>query len=81
MTDQTLWDRHKFPTRDIDTARWPWFANEATIKKPICWTPTKPFQFGGRRFIALYPCIAFATLNAGNIIQRLPNSLVLGREY
>lgn len=57
-----------------------WFAGRKTLSKPFCWTPTEPFTFGGKRFIALYPCVAFSTKNWGFIVQKLWDSHTYGRE-
>jgi hypothetical protein len=90
----TIWSREKFPTLDIDLAthnveNWPGRNRKLTgtsnhwkskNKKPFCWTPSKAFYFGGKRFIALYPCIAFETSNFGHVIQKTSDGLTSGRE-
>lgn len=79
---QPVWQRCKFPTLDIDPNRGygaQWFASRSTIHQPYCWTPARPFHFGGKRFIWGYPCIAFATTNFGFVTQRGPDGIVFAR--
>lgn len=91
MTDQSLWQREQFPTCDINLHCDPWPAKgrylngktnhwNAKRKKPLCWTPTKRFWFGGKEFIPLYPCIAFESEAYGHVIQRTWDGLKHGRE-
>lgn len=79
-TPATIWSLPS-PTKDpAVTGNGPhWFAAKHTIQKPYCWTPTKPFYFGGKLFIPLYPCAAFATKNFGHIIQRGPQGLTAAK--
>lgn len=79
---QHVWERFEFPVYDpnLNGHCERWFAARCTLKKPYCFTPSEAFYFGGKRYIPLYPCIAFATLNFGFIIQRLWDSQTWGRE-
>lgn len=79
---QPIWERCKFPTMDINVDNGHgdrWFAARATMHNPKCWTPTKPFYFGGERFIPLYPCAAWATANFGWVCQQGPDGMILGK--
>lgn len=80
---ETVWQRNEFPTHLTQSINgWDgtcerWFAARRTMANPFCWTPTEPFVFGGKRFIALYPCIAFATRNFGWICQQRWNGVIM----
>lgn len=78
-----VWNRYEFPAYEVghslNYSGREWFAAGCTLAKPFCWSPTKTFCFGGKRFIALYPCTAHETKNFGWIIQRGPEGLTLGR--
>ncbi len=79
-----VWLRCKFPTLHIASVRMHadgerWFAARNTLEKPYCWTPTEPFTFGGRQYVRLYPCIAYATQNFGWVIQKGPHGMIIGR--
>lgn len=76
----TVWERNKFPAHDTRITSNSFFGKRKTLAKPYCWTPTEPFTFGGKRFIALYPCIAFETKNFGFVCQRLWDSVTMARE-
>lgn len=76
------WERFAFPTLDpsMNGIGERWFAARNTANKPYCFTPTKPFWFGGKKYVGLYPCIAFATRDFSFIAQRGPRGMVLGIE-
>ena len=74
----SIWTDNKFPTRDYSCVQW--LGKRKTLKKPFCWTPAKPFSFGGRQFIALYPCVAFETKNFGWVLQKLWYGMTIARE-
>lgn len=76
----SIWTDNKFPTRDVSFYNMQWVGNRKTMKKPFCWTPTKPFMFGGRRFIALYPCLAFETKNFGWVVQKSWDGMTMAKE-
>lgn len=81
----SVWQRFVFPTRDVSISAMSamgdrWFAAKNKLGKPFCWTPTKGFRFGGKQFIPLYPCVAYATRDFGHIIQQGPYGLIWGRE-
>jgi hypothetical protein len=76
----TVWERNKFPVRHTRITSNYFFGKGKTLSKPYCWTPTKPFTFGGKRFIALYPCMAFETKNFGFICQKLRDRVAIARE-
>lgn len=80
----SVWRRFNFPTMDIASGAMnsngdKWFAAKNTLTRPYCWTPHQPFIYGGRQFVGLYPCIAFATKDFGHIIQQGPNGLISAR--
>lgn len=79
---QPVWQREKFPTLDVSMrGEGPyWVAARYSVHKPYCWTPAKPFWFGGKQFVWGYPCIAYATANFGWVIQKGPHGFVIGRE-
>jgi len=90
---KSIWTRFEFPTLDVDIGHnhetflgrdrvmfgrsdhW-----RASARKPFTWTPTKPFWFGGKQFIALYPCAAFESVNFGYVIQKKWDGLISARE-
>lgn len=76
------WDKFSYPTFDPDMIGQGerWFAARNKPDKPFCFTPAKHFWFGGKRFIPLYPCQAFATRNFGFIYQRLWDRVIVGAE-
>jgi len=90
----SIWSENEFPALNASLAvsfDQQWIGRGRTLsgktdhwkakkRKPYCWTPTKPFYFGGKRFIALYPCIAFETTNFGHVIQKTWEGLKSARE-
>lgn len=80
---KSIWEVYKFPTLDmnhcIHTIGPRWVGYRKTMTKPFCWTPTEPFSFDGKRFIALYPCAAWETRNFGWIAQKTWNGITLAR--
>ena len=78
----SVWERNTFPERSVNhEGHGPaWFAAKYTLHFPFCWTPTTPFWFGGKRYEASYPCVAFNGKNFGFIIQRRADGLTFGRE-
>jgi hypothetical protein len=73
---QPVWYKYNFPVTDFIVFP----GTKRRMAKPYCWTPSKPFYFGGKRYVPLYPCIAFETRNFGWIIQKGPYGTILGRE-
>ena len=88
----SVWTENKFPTLDANLSRLDnWVGKnrslsgksnhwKAKMRKPFCWTPIKAFNWGGKEFIPLYPCIAFETKNFGHIIQKQLDKMVIGKE-
>ena len=87
----SIWKREDFPTVHVNLQTSPWPGKgrslfgksnhwKAKFRKPLCWTPTKEFWFGGKKFIPLYPCIAFETVNHGHVIQKLWDHMVYSQE-
>ena len=82
----SIWERLAFPTRDLQrdfrfyANGAQWLAARHTINSPLCFTPTEEFSFGGKRFIPLYPCAAFATKSFGFVVQKTWEGLTYGRE-
>lgn len=77
-----VWSRWNFPTGNVAMRGHggQWVAAKNTLQRPFCWTPEKAFYFGGKRFVGLYPCVAFATENFGHVVQQGPDGLVSGKE-
>ena len=77
-----VWRKFKFTVRDVPLHGYgnQWVAAYSTLERPLCWTPAKPFYFGGKDFVWGYPCIAYATQNFGWVVQKGPHGVVIGRE-
>lgn len=83
LQGKSIWEVYKFPVGDMDFAIHAvgnrWIGYNKVMTKPYCWTPSKEFYFGGRKFIPLYPCAAWETKNFGWIAQKLWDRVTLAR--
>ena len=78
---KAIWQRFEFPAGDWKMSSYiNWPARGHTLQKPFCWTPTKPFVFGGRQYVALYPCAAWEGKNFGYVLQKRWDGMTWGRE-
>lgn len=80
LPDKPIWERAEFPVKDVNLLGTFWPGHNRNLTNPFCWTPVKAFTFGGRRFIPLYPCIAFDTKNAGFVVQKTWEGVTIARE-
>ena len=79
----SIWTNNVFPTHDCKgkfTKKSGRYESRYTLVKPYCWTPTESFYFGGKRYLALYPCASFETKNFGWVVQRMWDRTTIGRE-